>query len=320
MRALVTGSEGFIGRHFAAELRQRGYEVQGLDTKITDSQDCRAFFRSRYALRDHFDLVVHAAAVVKGRETIDGAPLATAANLGIDADMFRWASLAQPGRVIYFSSSAIYPVWHQTGEPTSATTVSGLAEHMVKVTRDSGVSRPDQVYGWSKVMGEVLAGELRRTGVPVTVVRPFSGYGADQDTTYPFPAFIERARRKADPFEVWCGSCVRDFIHVDDIVAGTLAIAADGTEDPVNLCTGRGVSFTTLAQMVIETRDAQLGAQVSDTSHHWEQQDLVYVPGVVERADKPTGVQHRVGNTLRMERIYKPSVMLEEGIQRALGA
>lgn len=293
MRALVTGDRGFLGRHFAAELKQRGYDVDGLDAKTTESQDCRAFFRSRHSLRDHYDLVVHAAAVVKGRETIDGAPLATAVNFGIDADMFRWASLARPGRVIYFSSSAAYPVWCQTGDPEQL-----LSERMVRVTRDSGVARPDQVYGWSKVTGEVLAGELRRTGVPVTVVRPFSGYGADQDTTYPFPAFIERARQRQDPFEVWCGSCVRDFIHVEDVVAGTLAVTADGTEEPVNLCTGEPTSFNLLAEMIM--REAGYGGRTE------------------ERADKPTGVRYRVGDPARMKEIYAPRVTLEEGIRQAL--
>ena len=298
MKALITGNKGFLGRHFAAELLARGYEIKGLDTKVTDSQDCRTFFRSRQALKEEFDLVVHAAAVVKGRETIDGAPLATAVNFGLDAEMFRWASLARPGRVLYLSSSAAYPVWAQDGEPTSPSTASGLSEFTVDPSRDGGVSRPDQVYGWSKVIGEVLAGELRRTGVPVTVVRPFSGYGADQDDTYPFPAFVARARAKADPFEVWCGSCVRDFIHVDDVVNGALAVCADGTDEPVNLCPGRGVSFNELARIMMTAAG--------------------YEGEILERADKPTGVRHRVGSTLRLDKIYTPQISLEQGIERTL--
>jgi len=298
MKALVTGNKGFLGRHFEAELVRRGYDVTGLDIKTTKSQDCRRFFQSSESLKKEFDLVVHAAAVIKGRETIDGAPLATAVNLGLDADMFRWASLARPGRVLYLSSSAAYPVWAQDGEPSSPSTQGGLGEFSVDVTRDGGVSRPDQVYGWSKVVGEVLTHELRRTGVPVSVVRPFSGYGADQDDTYPFPAFVRRALERQDPFEVWCGSCVRDFIHVSDVVAGALAVAEDGTEDPVNLCTGRGTSFDDLAEMITDA--------------------VGYSPEILERADKPTGVRHRVGSTLRMSKIYEPVVTLEAGIALAL--
>lgn len=298
MRALITGNKGFLGRHFETELKARGYEVTGLDIKTTSSQDCRTYFRYMTArdrmrpnLAGEWDLVVHCAAVIGGREVIDGNPLATAENLSIDAEMFRWAAVARPGRVLYLSSSAAYPAEYQQ-EPL---TVSLKETHMV-----SGWDRPpDQIYGWSKVIGEVLAGELRRAGVPVTVVRPFSGYGTDQDLTYPFPAFIRRAKEGQDPFEVWCGSCVRDFIHVDDLVSGALAIAEDGTTDPVNLCTGEPTSFNELAEMVM--------------GETWGSS----VP-IRELSDKPTGVAYRVGDPARMLSIFEPKITLEEGIRRAL--
>lgn len=290
-RALVTGDMGFIGRHFRAELEARGYNVTGLDVKRTSSQDCREYFRHR---GPGFDLVVHAAAVIGGREMIDGDPLSTAENLSIDAEMFRWAANSKPGRVVYFSSSAAYPVALQTGSRGRA-----LREEDVTPGWGAHLGIPDQVYGWSKVIGEVLAGKLRAAGVPVTVVRPFSGYGADQDTTYPFPAFIARALAGADPFDVWCGSCVRDFIHVDDVVQGTLALVDADVREPVNLCTGEPTSFNLLAAMVARELNG-------------------YAPAVRELADKPTGVAFRVGDPTRLFRYYTPQVTLEEGIRRAL--
>jgi hypothetical protein len=35
------------------------------------------------------------------------------------------------------------------------------------------------------------------------VVRPFSGYGADQSADFPFGAFTARAARREDPFLIW---------------------------------------------------------------------------------------------------------------------
>lgn len=293
MRALVTGDKGFLGRHFAAALRTAGFEVTGLDVRTTDSLDCRAFFQSTASLKrgEHFDLVVHAAAVIKGRETIDGAPLATAVNLSLDAEMFRWASVVRPGRVVYISSSAAYPVQYQTGVPRQ------LVENDQNPYR-AWVGQPDQVYGWSKVVGEMLAGRLRELDVPVTVVRPFSGYGHDQDDTYPFPAFVARAVRRDDPFEVWCGECVRDFVHVDDIVGATMAAVAARLDGPLNIATGRATSFTQLAGLVC----AAAG----------------YEPGLLYRGDKPTGVRYRVGDPTRMNEIYVPKWTLEQGIAEAI--
>lgn len=292
-QALVTGDMGFLGRHFRAELEYRGYEVTGLDTKRSPSQDCAGYFAdpSRGG-RDagRWDIVVHAAAVIGGREVIDGSPLETAVNLAIDAEMFRWAGRVRPGRVIYFSSSAAYPISFQTGLRSWK-----LFEDDLQVVQ--GVSQPDQVYGWSKVVGEVLADRLRGAGVPVTVVRPFSGYGEDQDPSYPFRAFIERARRREDPFPTWCGSCVRDFVHVDDIVAGTLALAEADVTDPVNLCTGRPTSFLDLAQIVTSAAG--------------------YTPSeITSDLGKPSGVAYRVGDPRRLQTYYNPRVSLEEGVAR----
>jgi nucleoside-diphosphate-sugar epimerase len=162
------------------------------------------------------------------------------------------------------------------------------------------IGQPDEVYGWSKVTGELLAGKLRAAGVPVTVVRPFSGYGEDQDPSYPFRAITDRARRREDPLTVWCGSCVRDWIHVDDVVAGALAVADSGTEKPVNLCTGRATSFWDLAAMAAEAAG--------------------YEPEIRALSDKPQGVAYRVGDPNRMMLgYYQPVITLEQGLRRALG-
>lgn len=293
-RALVTGDQGFLGRHFTAELKRRGYDVVGCDTKTTRSQDCRRLFGEDVRLRTmpHWDLVVHCAAVVGGRATIDGDPLATAESLSIDAEMFRWAAVARPGRVLYFSSSAAYPVSLQTSAQAGH-----LAEDWIQLWAPG---KPDQVYGWSKVTGELLAARLREAGVPVTVVRPFSGYGEDQDETYPFRAILERVRRREDPLEIWgSGEQVRDWIHVDDLVAGALAVAESGTGDPVNLCTGQATSFMELASLMARAAG--------------------YAPRFRPLPDKPAGVAYRVGDPSRMRQFYEPRVTLAGGILRALG-
>lgn len=288
--ALVTGDRGFLGRHFAAELRSRGYAVTGVDIVRADSQDVRVWLETKPARRD-FDLVVHAAAVVGGREKIDGSPLETAVNLEIDAAMFRWAAKQRPGRVLYFSSSAAYPVMWQ-----GAQTHRRLSESDVLLPHN--VLAPDQVYGWSKVIGEVLASKLRESGTPCTVVRPFSGYGEDQSLDYPFPSFIARAKRRDDPFELWCGTCTRDFVHVDDVVGAALAACDAGLDGPMNICSGAGTSFNQLAWLVCDLAG--------------------YEPALNALGDKPTGVSFRVGDPTMMRRVWDQKVSLVEGIRRAL--
>ncbi|NBO56231.1 MAG: NAD-dependent epimerase/dehydratase family protein, partial [Actinobacteria bacterium] len=48
--------------------------------------------------------------------------------------------------------------------------------------------------------------------------------------------FIERGKRKANPFEVWGdGEQVRDFIHIRDVVDAVDAAIANDIIGPVNL-------------------------------------------------------------------------------------
>lgn len=306
-RALVTGRAGFVGRHFVRRLEADGWSVSGCDIREPHGIDARRVFADEWGGR--FDLLVHAAAIVGGRETIDGEPLKVASDLAIDSDAFQWAVRTGVGRVLYFSSSAAYPIRYQTGGD-GWDTDRGLSSRYPLHEADldlRNVSEPDQSYGWVKVTGEKLAALARAEGVPVTVVRPFSGYGADQDLTYPFPSFVQRAlavRDGARTFPIWGdGRQVRDFVHVDDVVGACLAIMESGTEDPVNLCTGRPTSFNDLAELMLDAVGAPCGVDRVELEH-----DLT----------KPVGVAYRVGDPGRMLTYYRPRVSLEDGIRRAL--
>jgi nucleoside-diphosphate-sugar epimerase len=237
-----------------------------------------------------YDLLIHAAAVVGGRVSIDGDPLGIAGNMGIDHAALSWA-VRTGTTVLYFSSSAAYPVGLQIGRGRP------LAES--DLHPGGTVGHPDNTYGWSKVTGEVMVAAARAAGATVSVVRPFSGYGTDQDTDYPFPSFVARAVAREDPFTIWGdGQQVRDFIHIDDIYAACMAIVGSGTTDPVNLSTGIGTSFNQLADLI--TREAG------------------YTPTIRHLTDKPTGVRFRVGDPTRMRRYHEPRVSLLDGIRRAL--
>lgn len=292
MKVFVSGNAGFIGSALSDALEARGDEVHGLDIVNGPQFDALDFFRTD---NTKYDLAFHCAAVIGGREGIDGSPLAVATNLALDSWYFRWLARTGTPRAVYFSSSAAYPVDLQVdlARPRQ------LRETDIRLDTFS-IGRPDAVYGWSKLSGEILAGHARAAGCSVLVLRPFSGYGPRQGLNYPFPAIISRALRREDPFDIWGdGRQVRDWIHIDDVVGATLAALDSGQEGPVNLGTGRATSFDELAAMVI--------AQVPG-----------YSPTIRHLTDKPAGVAYRVADTDRMRMIYEPSVTLERGIAGAL--
>ena len=282
MKILITGHKGFVGSNFVKALPDS--HITGIDLK--DGNDCRDFFKSN---TDQFDLVIHLAAIVGGRATIEGEPLSVATDLSIDAEFFNWVQLTKPKNVVYFSSSAAYPIDLQTTHRRNR-----LAEHDLNLDE---VRNPDLTYGWAKLTGEYLAQFV--TDSNVFIFRPFSGYGSDQDADYPFPSFIDRALAKADPFDIWGnGEQVRDFIHIEDIVQAVLWHVQTGYTGTWNLCSGVPTSFNDLAEMVCT--------------------EAGYKPVFNHIRSAPTGVQYRVGDPYVSHHYYKPQISLREGIRRAL--
>jgi nucleoside-diphosphate-sugar epimerase len=290
---LITGGAGFVGRAFNRHFAAEGGRHVVVNVDLKNGRDCRDYFRT---ITHRFDLVIHLAALVGGRLTIEGDPLAVAGDLAIDADLFNWAVRTGQPRVVYYSSSAAYPTCLQM-DPGNR---YRLRESDIRLDQPHATfGMPDMSYGWTKLTGELLADYARAEGVNVHVLRPFSGYGADQDLDYPFPTFIARARQRLAPFPVWgTGEQRRDFIHISDVVAATLAVIEADCQQPVNLCTGRDTDFIELARL------AMLAAG--------------YAAEIEPQLDRPVGVLNRVGDPRLMSEFYTPRISLEEGIAQAL--
>ena len=163
------------------------------------------------------------------------------------------------------------------------------------------MGQPDMTYGWSKLTGEYLASiAAEYYDVSVTCIRPFSGYGEDQDLSYPVPAIARRAALKENPFEVWgTGKQGRDFVHIDDVMDCTL-LAMDHITDgsAINIGSGRLTTFLELIEVFTSFAD--------------------YSPEIKTLLDKPVGVHSRYGKMDYVkERLgWEPKLSLEEGMRR----
>lgn len=294
LRAMITGSDGFIGRHFNEHFMSLGWETNICDTAYEWGVEKMIAATEAHRVKP-YDLVVHAAAVGPNRVAIDRRPETHIRNSLLDALVFDWVVRTGQGRLLYFSSSAIYS--DDVRHPVLGGGVSAMS---IRFREEDGFAHePFDDYGRTKRHGEIMAAAARRAGAKVTVVRPFSGYGEDQSADFPFGAFVARAKRRDDPFSIW-GSPgqVRDWVHVDDIVAACMAIIESDTEEPVNICTGLGITMDRLQRLVCDAVD--------------------YDPRVESVLTAPQGVLHRVGDPTRLRRYYTPRITLEEGVRRAL--
>ena len=100
---------------------------------------------------------------------------------------------------------------------------------------------------------------LEARGIPFTAVRFFNTFGPGQTYT-PYVGvitiFVTRLLRGESPVIFGDGEQQRDFVHVDDIVAGTMA-APGATPGTYNLGTGRGTSLNELAALLVERTRAR---------------------------------------------------------------
>ncbi|MBI1308000.1 MAG: NAD-dependent epimerase/dehydratase family protein [Bacteroidetes bacterium] len=242
---------------------------------------------------DRFNDVFHFAAIVGGRLKIDGDPMMVAQDLSIDAEFFQWVCSNKPDRVLYPSSSAAYPVSKQTEESAIALSESDIDFN--------NMGQPDMTYGWCKLTGEYLAHIAAKFyGVKITCIRPFSGYGEDQDLSYPIPAIALRAAYKEDPFEVWgSGYQGRDFVHIDDVI-DCILLAMNHIHDGTAINIGMG-RLTTFREII------GLFAKFAG-----------YEPEIKPLLDKPVGVHSRYCNMdfVKEKLGWEAKISIEEGMRR----
>lgn len=340
-RILITGGCGFVGRHLVQRLAQEDVElwiIDDLSTGIAPDlwdtprlEPCDEELPGAQLYRleasaqrlvfihadltsvlygelgrqpallgtalPHFDEAYHLASVVGGRAMIDGNPLAVAIDLSIDSTFMLWASQTKGAeRILYASSSAAYPTEFQNEGKAVA-----LAEHMLEF--GPGLSQPDMTYGWSKLTGEYLSRiAAEKYGLSVAVIRPFSGYGEDQDLSYPVPAIALRVAQHQDPVTVWgSGLQGRDFVHIDDCAEACVRACrriSDGSA--VNIGSGQLTTFRELAARMIKI----------------EGYDTV-VQGL---EGKPVGVTSRYCDPTHMRATldWSPQIRLTEGLSRVL--
>lgn len=311
LEAFVTGAKGFVGRHMVAELVERGYRctIVDLPTDMVDYISGRHLADGRQLLTRQFDLVVHCAYVVGGRSGINSNRSALADNLRLDSELFRWAVATGQPHVLYFSSSAAYPCYLQTGQEDPDYSI-GRGYRLDEDDINTWNPDPDADYGWAKLTGERLAANARAQGVRVSVVRPFSGYSETQSLDYPFPSIVKRVL--SGDLSVWGPpGQTRDWIHIDDVINGALkvveydALGMNTPElwaGPVNLCTGVGTEMGDLAVMIAERAGLY--------NSHWSR--------VSYDDSKPTGVMSRIGDPARMWNYYHPQIPLRDGVDRAV--
>ena len=228
-RVLILGHTGFIGTHLTRQVAadHAGLEVVGRAPVALDL----THEQSRGSLYELFDpgTAVLMLAAVKRQfgDNVD----AFSRNIAMVMNLCRLLQERPIGRLIYFSSAAVY------GEET----------HDLHITEETCVN-PMSYYGTAKFAGECLFRQLirARPDVSLLCIRPPLVYGAgDRGETYGPSGFI-RSVIRGKPITLWGdGTELREFVYVEDIARIVSQLVSSDHQGVLNVASGSSYSFRT---------------------------------------------------------------------------
>ncbi len=257
---VVTGAAGFIGSKLVEALNRQGVT----EILAVDNLDNADKFRNLVAceIDDYLDKREFLARLEAGQ--FDGA---------IDAVLHQGAcsdTMATDGRYVmennYGYSKALLD-WCQEEEVpflyASSAAVYGAGENGFSVAREC--ESPLNVYGYSKFLfDQLVRRRLEGRSAQIAGLRYFNVYGPNEAhkgrmASVAFHAFHQfRAEGRVKLFVGSGGYAegeqLRDFIHVDDVVAVNLHFLENGERSGIWNCgTGRAQRFNEVAAAVINT-------------------------------------------------------------------
>lgn len=240
MKILVTGAAGFIGASVTKALLERGDEVVGVDNlnayydpglkqarlRPLQSRDAFAFVKADIADRDAmralfaantFDRVIHLAAEVRVRNSLDDPEAYISANISGFLNVLEGCRYHNAGGLVYASSCSVYG-----------------ANRSLPHSEHHNVDHPLSLYAATKKSNELMAHVYAQLcGLPVTGLRFFSVYGPWGRPD--MAAFIfTRKILAGEPIDVFnFGRGTRDFTYIDDVADGILrAVDHPATPSP----------------------------------------------------------------------------------------
>lgn len=268
MRVLVTGGAGYIGSHVVKKLGEQGHVVCTFDNLSTgnrwavlygdiivdDLNNMEAIRRTVRAFRP--DAVIHFAAAIVVPESVADPLKYYANNTANTLNLLRVLQEEKIGMFIFSSTAAVY----------------GMPEQMP--IDELAPLAPINPYGTSKMMTELILRDMAavHSSFRYIALRYFNVAGADPKAQIgqayaaathlitrglkTAKGFSARLQIFGTDYDTPDGTCIRDYIHVDDLAdAHLLALKslADGRKSDIFNC-GYGHGFS-VREVVTVIRD-----------------------------------------------------------------
>lgn len=262
MRVLVTGGAGYIGSAVADRLLQIGHSVTVLDN-LCKGRKAAVPAKAEFILADigdqesveyilkagHFNAVMHFAAFIEAGESVIQPEKYFENNSAKTLSLLKAVLKHRVGRFVFSSTAAVY------GEP-----------RQTPLTEDHPLE-PTNAYGESKLIVERMLSWFHRAhGLRYASLRYFNAAGATptrgeahHPETHLIPIMLQVALGQRAAVSIYGtdyptkdGTCIRDYIHIDDLATAHL-LALDGLDENsriiCNLGSGSGFSVREILEV-----------------------------------------------------------------------
>lgn len=206
MAILITGDKGFVGSHLTKRLENYvGYD-------LVDGFDLRDAYQLESVFENHqIDTVIHMGALAGVRKSKLFPLDYIETNIRGTLNVVESCQRNKIKHLIFLSSSSVY------GNQTPP-------------NKETDELEPIAMYGITKLAGELL---VKHSGVPYTIIRPFSLYGENGRKDQIHFKWINQIKEGKPITLFGDGSAKRGFTYVGDFVDGLLLLLKKGADNEI---------------------------------------------------------------------------------------
>lgn len=243
MRILVTGASGFVGQAF---LKSCPEDWETVCLGRSEVANCKQWIQCNVSNADEMsatvplvkgelDVIIHLAAYVPKDTDQDSL------QESIDVNVMGTANVLEA-----FGERCHKLVLGSTAEVYDQTAISGVIDENNRVD-------PFSYYAATKLASELVASSYtKKHAIPLTILRFSVMYGGYDTIARALPNFI-RAAKHNTTIHVNNPDTLRDYVHLDDVVASIFAAIREPGCGIINIGSGKGVTIKEASQAVIET-------------------------------------------------------------------